>query len=176
MAIENARNYELATVDSLTGFCSRDHFFRRLEEEHTRVRRYGGQFALLMLDLDGFKAINDSHGHLAGDHYLKGIAQTVRDQLRDADLPCRYGGDEFCVLLPETELAGAQIIAERIRDAVSSRVLGSDGQILRTTISVGVAAFPDHDSGQLSGLVRNADEALYRAKRAGRNCVEPFAA
>lgn len=176
VAIENARNYQLATVDSLTGFSSRDYFFRRLEEEHTRVGRYGGQFALLMLDLDGFKDINDRHGHQAGDLYLRGIAETVREQLREADLPCRYGGDEFCVLLPETELKGAQVIAERIRVAVASRAIGTEAESLSTTISVGVAAFPDHDSGELKGLLRNADEALYRAKRAGRNCVVPFAA
>ena len=138
--------------------------------------RYGGQFALLMLDLDGFKDINDRHGHPAGDLYLRKIAETVREQLRDADLPCRYGGDEFCVLLPETELSGAQVIAERIRDAVAARSIGTEGESLHTTISVGVAAFPDHDSGELKGLLRNADEALYRAKRAGRNCVVPFAA
>jgi len=176
VAIENARNYQLATVDSLTGFYSRDWFFRRLEDEHRRVARYGGTFALLMLDLDGFKQINDSCGHLAGDEVLRSISATVRTQLRDADLPCRYGGDEFCLLLPETDLGGAESIAERIREAVSQCIVGYGGLPLHTTISIGVAAFPEHDAGDLSGLLHNADEALYRAKRRGRNCVVPFAA
>ncbi|NIR60222.1 MAG: GGDEF domain-containing protein, partial [Gammaproteobacteria bacterium] len=123
VAIENARHYQLATVDSLTGFHTRDHFFNRLEHEHRRARRYGGSFALLMLDLDGFKEINDGSGHLAGDHFLRVITRTVRAELREADLPCRYGGDEFCLLLPETELEGARAIAERIREAVRKKAV-----------------------------------------------------
>ena len=176
VAVENARHQRMASVDSLTGFFVKDYFFRRLDEEHKRVRRYGGHFALLMLDLDGFKAINDDNGHLAGDRFLGEITVTIRQRLRAADLPCRYGGDEFCLLLPETDLAGAQAIAERIREAVARRIVTFDGLALRTTVSIGVAAFPDHDAGDLRGLMRNADEALYRAKKAGRDRVVPFAA
>jgi diguanylate cyclase (GGDEF)-like protein len=163
-------------VDSLTGFFLRDYFFRRLEDECRRVRRYGGRFSLLMVDLDEFKQINDRNGHLAGDHYLRSISETIRAQLRAADLACRYGGDEFCLLLPETDRAGAQIIAERIRDAVSQKCVGLDQAALRTTASIGIAAVPEHDEGEYLALMRKADEALYRAKRAGRDCVVPFAA
>ncbi len=176
VAIENARHYRLATVDSLTGFFLRDYFFSRLTDEDRRVRRYGGKFALLMVDLDGFKDINDTNGHLAGDQYLKDIAAIIRSQLRGADAACRYGGDEFCLLLPETDLEGAQSIAERIRQAVAAHIVGVDGLALRTTVSIGVAVFPDHDSGDLRSLMRNADEALYSAKRSGRDRVVPFAA
>ena len=176
VAIENARHYQMATVDSLTGFFTRDYFFRRLGEEDKRVRRYGGHFALLMVDIDGFKEINDKNGHLAGDQYLTAVAATIRDQLRAADLACRYGGDEFCLLLPETGLGGGRAIAERVRNAVSRKIVGVDGLALRTTVSIGVAVFPEHDTGDLRGLMRNADEALYRAKRAGRDRVVPFAA
>jgi GGDEF domain-containing protein len=155
IAIENTRHYERATVDSLTGLYVRDHFFSRLEEEDERARRYGGGFALLMVDLDSFKEINDHNGHLAGDLYLREISATIRSQLRAADI---------------------RVIAERIRAAVSSRIVGADGLALRTTVSIGVAAFPDHGGGDLRELLRKADEALYRAKRAGRDRVVPFAA
>jgi len=176
VAIENVRNFQMASIDSLTGFFARDYFFRRLDEEHSRVRRYGGRFALLMVDIDTFKEINDRHGHLAGDQFLEEIAATVRTQLRAADIACRYGGDEFCLLLPETDLGGARSIAERIRTAVSRRIVGADGMALRTTVSIGLAVFPEHGSRDARELLRNADDALYRAKAKGRNCVVPYAA
>ena len=176
IVIESARHYELATVDSLTGLYVRDYFFSRLDEEDERARRYGGRFALLMVDLDGFKEINDRNGHLAGDQYLREISHVIRDQLRAADIACRYGGDEFCLLLPQTGLLGARAIAERIRAAVSRRIVGVEGLALRTTVSIGLAVYPDHDVGDLRGLMRQADEAMYRAKRSGRDRVVPSAA
>lgn len=175
-AVEYARHYRKATVDSLTGLFVRDHFFKRLDEEHRRVSRYGGGFSLLMLDLDGFKEINDRSGHLAGDRYLKSISTVIRGELRSADIACRYGGDEFSVLLPETGIAGATAIAERIRAAVGLHIVPVEGWALRTTASIGVAAFPGHGDGGAADVMRCADEALYRAKRAGRDCVVPFAA
>jgi diguanylate cyclase (GGDEF)-like protein len=176
VAVENARHYQKATVDSLTGFFLRDHFFKRLDEEHRRVSRYGGGFSLLMLDLDGFKEINDRSGHLAGDQYLRSISTVIRSELRSADIACRYGGDEFSVLLPETDIAGATAIAERIRAAVGLHIVSIEGAALRTTASIGVSAFPGHGAGKAADVMRCADEALYRAKRAGRDCVVPFAA
>jgi diguanylate cyclase (GGDEF)-like protein len=175
-AIDNARHHRLATIDSLTGFYLRDYFFRWLEEEQQRLRRYGGSLAVLMIDLDAFKGVNDDHGHLAGDRYLADIAQVVRAELRSADVACRLGGDEFCVMLPQTDLAGARIIAERIRNAVSRRVVAVDGAALRTTVSIGVAAYPEQATRDVAELVRLADEALYRAKREGRDRVAPWAA
>ena len=176
VAIENARNYAAATVDSLTGFFLRDYFFRRLREEYGRMSRYGGRFSLLMLDLDGFKAINDRHGHMTGDRLLKSVCQAIRAELRSADLACRYGGDEFCLLLPETGIRGARTIAERIRRAVAERVVEAEDEELRTTVSIGFAVFPEHDEGSIETLLRNSDTALYRAKRSGRDRVVPFAA
>jgi len=176
VALEAARHYHRATVDSLTGFHLRDYFFKRLGEEHTRATRYGGRFALLMIDLDGFKELNDLHGHLAGDRYLGRIGEVVRSHLREADLVCRYGGDEFCLMLPETDLEGAGVIAERIRAAVSSTAVGFESATLRTTVSIGISAYPQHDTGTARDLLRDADVALYRAKRNGRDCVVPFAA
>ncbi len=176
IAVENARHYQRASVDSLTGLYAREFFFSRLEEEDERARRYGGGFALLMIDLDGFKEINDRAGHLAGDQYLSEISGTIRAELRGADVACRFGGDEFCLLLPQTGVAGARAIAERIRDAVSRRIVAADGLGLRTTASIGLAAYPEHGGSDLKDLLRKADEALYRAKRAGRDQVVLFAA
>jgi diguanylate cyclase (GGDEF)-like protein len=175
-ALENARHHQAATVDSLTGLFLRDYFFRRLQEEFHRSARYGGPFALLMLDLDEFKQINDRHGHLAGDRYLRALGPTLRASLRLADLACRYGGDEFCILLPETDGIGARTIAERIRVAVGDLVIDSEGTPVRTTASIGLAVHPLHDGGELKALLRAADQALYRAKRLGRDRVVPWAA
>jgi diguanylate cyclase (GGDEF)-like protein len=176
VAIENAKHYQQATIDSMTGFHSRDYFFGRVAEEHRRVVRYGGGFALLMMDLDGFKTLNDRHGHLAADHYLREITEAVRGHLREADLPCRYGGDEFCILLPETDLEGGRTIAERIRSAVSGRIVEAEGAVLRTTASIGLAVFPHHGDDDVHDLLRKADQALYLAKRQGRDRVVTFAA
>lgn len=175
VAIENARHYALTTTDSLTGLYLRDAFFRRLEDEYTRAKRYDAAFAVLMLDLDGFKEINDRHGHAAGDRYLRAAGAAIKDRLRGADLACRYGGDEFCLLLPETDLAGAGAIAERVRQSVAGLVVPGDGASLHATVSIGVAAFPDHDAGDLKALLLRADQALYHAKRAGRDRVVSFA-
>jgi len=175
-ALESAQQQKRASIDSLTGFFLREYFFRRLDEEQRRARRYGGRFALLMIDLDGFKAINDRNGHLAGDRYLCAVAATIRAQLRGADMPCRYGGDEFSLLLPETDLPGACAIAERIREAVGELRIDAEGASLRSTVSIGLAAFPEHSTPEVKGLLRRADEALYRAKRAGRDRVVPYAA
>lgn len=176
VVVENAKHYQRATVDSLTGCFLREHLSRRLQEEHRRVVRYGGEFSVLMVDLDAFKPINDLHGHLAGDHYLRAVSRAIREQLRSADMACRFGGDEFCLLLPETDLEGGWIIGERIRSAVAHRVLAVESAPLRTTVSIGVAATPPAATAGLSGLVRNADEALYRAKRSGRDRVVRYAA
>jgi len=175
-ALEHARQQQAATVDSLTGLFLRDYFFRRLQEEFHRSARYGKPFALLMLDLDAFKEINDKNGHLAGDRYLRALGPVLRASLRLADLACRYGGDEFCILLPETDGTGARAIAERIRSAVAELVADGEGTPVRTTASIGLAVHPLHDGGDLKALLRAADQALYRAKRQGRDRVVPWAA
>ena len=170
-ALESAHQQQRATIDSLTGFFMRDYFFQRLEEEYRRAKRYDGGFALLMVDLDGFKSVNDRYGHLAGDRYLRSAAATIRAQLRGADMPCRYGGDEFALLLPETDLQGGRTIAERVREAVAGLEVEAEGALLRGTVSIGLASFPEHGSDDAKSLMRHADEALYRAKRAGRDRV-----
>jgi diguanylate cyclase (GGDEF)-like protein len=127
-----------------------------------------------MLDLDGFREINDRHGFHAGDRYLRAVGRAVAAQLRRADLGCRYGGDEFAVLLPETAAPGARVIAERMRGAIAALVVAVDGAALRGTVSIGVAAYPEHEAGESRLLVLRADHALYQAKRGGRDRVVPF--
>ena len=172
VAIENARHHHKATVDSLTGFFHKDFFFTRLHEEDSRVRRYGGKFALLMVDLDGFKQVNDTHGHLVGDRFLAEITDTIRKQLRGSDLASRYGGDEFAFVLPRTGVDDAKRVAERIRGDVQGHAFKWENRIYKTTASVGVAGYPNMGKEDPQEVVRAADEALYRAKAAGKNRVE----
>ncbi|HYS06401.1 MAG TPA: sensor domain-containing diguanylate cyclase [Candidatus Dormibacteraeota bacterium] len=171
VALENARNFQMATVDQLTRLYLRDFFFRKLSEEQARARRYGSTFTVLMLDLDSFKEINDRMGHLAGDRYLQKVGEVIRETMRAADIPCRYGGEEFCVLLPETDLDGATRIAERIRTRVSNLEVRIGDGVLRATISVGIAAYPADYPGTIQGFLEKADQALYLAKQSGRDRV-----
>ena len=171
VALENARHYQLATIDHLTGLYQRDYFFQRLGDEHRRAARYGSCFSLLMLDLDSFKKINDRSGHFAGDRFLKAVGAAIRGILRAADIPCRYGGEEFSILLPETDLAGARTIAERLRAEIGSIRLEEGGSSISTTVSIGVSAFPEHFDGNLTGLLQKADQALYSAKLQGKDRV-----
>jgi diguanylate cyclase (GGDEF)-like protein len=176
IGVENARHHAQAMTDSLTRLPLRDVFFRRFEEEYVRAKRYTAAFSILMLDLDGFKEINDRHGHVAGDRYLRAAGAALKARMRAADIACRYGGDEFCILLPETEPAGARQIAERLRQEMAQLFVELEGVSVRTTVSIGVASFPGHDTGEAKGLLLRADSALYQAKRAGRDRVVPFAA
>jgi diguanylate cyclase (GGDEF)-like protein len=177
MAIESGRNYQRAIRDELTGLYLREPFFQRLQDELLRSGRYGGAFALLMLDIDGFKGLNDRYGHIAGDRYLREVGNIIAASLRAADVPCRYGGEEFCLLLPETDPAGARAIAERIRESVAALAIRHGEEVVRATISIGVSV---HAAGPTvetpTGLVQRADEALYAAKRAGKNRVMSAAA
>lgn len=171
-ALENARLYEMATVDGLTKLYIRRHFEQRQAEEHRRFLRHGTPYALLLLDLDRFKAINDTHGHATGDLVLKEVAAVMRAKVReDLDVPGRYGGEELLVLMPETEEAGATIMAERLRAAVEGLVLQDPtGAPLRVTASFGVACCPQ-DGQEPGQLMEAADRALYAAKHGGRNQV-----
>jgi len=124
-----------------------------------------------MLDLDWFKEINDRLGHLTGDRFLQRVGDVVRDTMRAADIPCRWGGEEFCVLLPETDRDGAKAIAERIRVRTGEMVMHLGELAVRTTISIGIACYPEDSGGNLAVLLDRADRALYAAKQAGRNRV-----
>jgi len=159
-----------AMNDDLTGIFNRRHFMLLVEHEWARCRRYDTGGALLLIDADHFKRINDTHGHLAGDALLREMAATTARSLRQPDLLARFGGEELIVFLPHTDPLGALDVAERIREQVALLQLPWQGQTVGTTVSVGVAPLgPAHVN--LEALVHDADMALYQAKAAGRNCV-----
>jgi diguanylate cyclase (GGDEF)-like protein len=169
-AIDNARRFKearkLADLDALTGLHNRRYFHETLGREVSRAHRYGRQLALIVFDLDDFKAINDRIGHLSGDAVLAETAERVREAVRSADIPCRVGGDEFAVVLPESSTHDADQLYHRLRGAVSSRPVGQAGRLF---LSAGIAELhPDDDP--TSFFVR-ADEALYRAKELGKGQV-----
>ncbi len=171
VALERARHLVAASTDALTGLSQREVFFERVHVELERARRYGSDFALLMLDIDHFKTINDTYGHLAGDAFLVETGRRVTERLRAADLACRFGGDELTLLLPETDIHGARRFAERLRRDLAELSVPVDDAVIRSTVSIGVAAFGTSGARDLSELLGAADEALYRAKRRGRNRV-----
>jgi diguanylate cyclase (GGDEF)-like protein len=157
-----------AVTDELTGLANRGRFQELLNAEIEQVRRYHHPIGLIMLDMDDFKAVNDTYGHPQGDAVLRHVARVLQENSRDADSPARYGGEELSLILPHTDLEGAHAIAERIRTAVEGlRVARTDGHgVLRVTASLGVAASTD---GHEDALIADADEALYEAKRSGKN-------
>ena len=162
----------LATVDALTALSNRRHLMESGTHELARMRRYGSPMALMILDVDDFKRINDTWGHPTGDRVLQALAQVMNDAVRDQDTVGRLGGEEFAVILPETDQAGAAIIAERIRAAVQDSAMATtdDGTPVRITVSIGVTTLASENDSFEAALVR-ADNALYRAKEGGRNQV-----
>ncbi|HNR29563.1 MAG TPA: sensor domain-containing diguanylate cyclase [Candidatus Hydrogenedentes bacterium] len=171
LAIHNAKLYAMAVTDGLTGLYVRRYFDLRMEEEFDQARRYRRCFSLLMFDIDHFKRFNDAHGHQTGDAVLQQFAQLLRRNTRRADVCCRYGGEEMAVILPETGLAEAARLAEKLRGRIAETVFeGAEGGALSVTSSVGVAAF-GRAMTQPEDVVRAADKALYAAKEGGRNRV-----
>ena len=177
-ALRTKRYHDLlarrAQIDGLTGLWNRSYFDRRLDEETAAVQRYGRKLSLVLLDVDHFKRVNDTYGHPFGDRVLQLVGEAMHRALRTVDAPCRYGGEEFAVVLTQTDLAGAMIVAERLRTAVAALGLTHRGTPVHVTASCGVAA------GELVApasrctaalLVEMADEALYAAKQGGRDRV-----
>ena len=164
----NARLKETSFKDEVTGLYNRRFFSLRLEEELSRYRRFNHPVSVVLLDLDGFKAVNDEFGHTVGDDTLRDVAQILMKHSRGINVVSRYGGDEFAVLLVETSKAGARLYADRIREVVAKYPF-AHGKVV--TSSFGVASLPDDESGTADDLFRAADEALYAAKRAGKNQV-----
>ena len=159
-------------TDALTGTFNRRYLDRRLDEEVLRARRYGFPLAVLLLDIDHFKEINDEHGHPFGDGILAGLSQIVMNSVRRTDVVARYGGDEILVIATHTPLAAAAELGERLRQRIEGAEMGQAGEAgglsIRVTISAGVAGYSDElSSGQ--SLIQAADQALYQAKQAGRN-------
>jgi diguanylate cyclase (GGDEF)-like protein len=162
--------YRMTTVDGLTQVFNRRYFEDAIERELSRARRYTRPLSLILLDIDYFKKINDTFGHLAGDHVLKDVALTLRAKTRKEDVFARYGGEEFAILLPELDLKGALQLAEKARRLIEKHVFSFDGEIIPVTISAGVAMMVKKNE-DAAELIRRADEKLYEAKSAGRNRI-----
>lgn len=175
IAIENAILYqksaELTVTDDLTKLFNSRYLNVHLRREIKRSRRYGVPVSMIFLDLDGFKQVNDSYGHLAGSRALYEVGQVLQEMVREIDVVSRYGGDEFTIILPQTGATGAMIIAERVRTGIQDRVFLTDlGLDVRLTASFGVSTFPDHGQSR-EDLIQRADQAMYMVKDRGKNGV-----
>ena len=181
-AIEKAHDFEtvvsdkerleiMASTDSLTGCMNRRALLETLEHEVDRARRYNLVLTLLMVDLDHFKKVNDTLGHVVGDTVLHQLGDLLRREVRSVDAVARYGGEEFVILLPETAVHGAMIFADRMRQRIANYAFGDPDRPVRITVSVGVACYPDRAVESPESFIALADAALYRAKADGRNVV-----
>lgn len=168
----NHRLEELSNTDYLTKLYNRRYFMELLELEFQRAQRYQAELSFVMIDIDHFKTFNDTYGHLLGDRILFEVSAILQENLRVHDIMGRYGGEEFGLFMPETDVQGALIVAERYRRRVEEFLLLEGTAELRVTISLGVACFPRHDVHSVDDLIRISDNALYKAKKNGRNRVE----
>lgn len=169
----NQQLQQLSRTDRLTGLNNRGYWEECLQHEYARHRRYQSMAALVMFDIDHFKAVNDTFGHPAGDKVIQAVAEVIREQIRDTDYAGRYGGEEFVVLMPDIDTSGAIVFAERLRLRIESLVVTYEKQAIPFTISLGVAdlSFPTDDHKQ---LIERADQALYASKKGGRNQTNSY--
>jgi diguanylate cyclase (GGDEF)-like protein len=164
---------ELSIRDSLTSLYNRRYFLERLKEEVNRADKFKLKFSFIMIDIDDFKKCNDFFGHLVGDYVLREVAKTIRDNIRHIDLACRYGGEEFCLLLLDTTKEGAFFAAERIRKNLEKKKIKAYDEELSITVSIGIASFPDDGKTELE-LIEKSDTALYIAKTKGKNQIYAY--
>ncbi len=168
----------LASIDDLTQLYNRRYFFERFNQEVERAKRYQRPLSCIIMDIDYFKHVNDSYGHLAGDQVLIDIAQILINNCRQSDLAGRYGGEELIILLPETEADGAMIIADRIREMIEEhQTVDGKGAVIGVTVSMGVASLSGTELGNIDKnerIVQYADDALLVAKKGGRNRIELY--
>jgi two-component system cell cycle response regulator len=162
--------YRLTTVDGLTQIFNKRYFSEALAREIARATRYHRELSLVMFDLDHFKEVNDTHGHLAGDAVLKTLSMTIKSKIRTEDIFARYGGEEFAIILPEIDGHNAHQFAEKVRRIVETTEFRFEGTIIPVTISMGVATL-DNEEPTTAALIKRADDYLYEAKSGGRNCV-----
>ncbi|NPA40751.1 MAG: GGDEF domain-containing protein [Aquificae bacterium] len=172
LQVEKNRFEEMAYTDPLTGLSNRRFFMEEAKRMMDLAKRYKEPLALIMLDIDNFKRINDQYGHDVGDLVLKSLADVIKRSVRSSDIPARFGGEEFVIMLPRTDERGAVMVAERIREGFRNSKVHVNGKDVWTTVSVGIALYePGED---IESLIKKADEALYEAKRKGKDRVEVF--
>ncbi|MCG6539692.1 GGDEF domain-containing protein [Pseudomonas sp. KSR10] len=169
----NQELQRLSSTDRLTGLFNRGHWEEMLRQDYARHRRYDRNAALVMFDIDHFKRINDSYGHQAGDAVIQRAAELIRQSMRDADIAGRYGGEEFVVLLPDTDSEGAVTFAERLRQSIEAHEVIHEGRSIHFTVSLGIADLSQPTSGYAQ-LIERADSAMYMSKSAGRNQVSLY--
>jgi diguanylate cyclase (GGDEF)-like protein len=175
LVMKNRTLAEISARDSLTGLYNRWYVMEKIDSEMNRSLRHGCPVSVLMLDIDHFKRVNDAFGHAAGDGVLRSVAQVLRDSCRVYDVPGRYGGEEFCVVLPETKTGNTTVVAERIRERMASSSFNVGGDSVVVTASIGIAGIDSMEGEGIvspSILIDRADRALYSAKHHGRNRVE----
>ncbi len=175
LVVRNRTLSEVSSRDALTGLYNRSYVIEKIDSEINRAMRHGSPMSLLMLDIDHFKRINDTWGHAAGDEVLKNIGKVLRESCRVYDVPGRYGGEEFCIVLPETKLGNTTVVAERIRQRLESTesMCGADSIVV--TASIGIAGMDESANDEIlspAALIDRADRALYSAKSRGRNRIE----
>jgi len=163
----------LAITDSLTQVFTRRYIMERFTEELARVRLKKMRLSFLMLDVDYFKQVNDRYGHLVGDRVLQSVATKIMENVREIDIVGRYGGEEFCIVLPDTDAAGSLYVAQRVCKSIADSLIKAYDANVKVTVSIGISAFPD-DGKSMSSLIDKADWALYQAKKHGRNQVRCF--
>jgi diguanylate cyclase (GGDEF)-like protein len=178
ISIQNAMRYELleqmATTDGLTGLHNHRRFQEMLEEEVEEAKRYEHKLSLMLVDIDHFKRVNDTYGHPKGDEVLRRVARVLNELARTTDRVCRYGGEEFAIIMPQTDKNGGRLLAERFRTEIKEQVFQSDQGEFSITFSVGVCTFPDQ-ARHKQELIDKADQALYHAKNHGRDQTVHYA-
>lgn len=175
LAAANAKLLALVDIDDLTGLYNMRSIYQKLETELNRAKRNNRAVAVIMMDMDEFKRVNDTHDHLFGSFVLAEVGKIIQATIRGVDFAARYGGDEFLVALSETSVDGATLFAERLRKAISAYNFVKDGNSMNLTASFGVAVIqPTIQAIDAKSLVRFADHSLYEAKRSGKNCVKSF--
>jgi len=177
LVVKNRNLCEVSSRDVLTGLYNRWYVIEKIDTEINRAMRHGSPMSVLMLDLDHFKRINDTWGHSAGDEVLKAIGKLLKDSCRVYDVPGRYGGEEFCIVLPETRMGNTAVVAERIRQRLEATELTCGSESIVVTASIGIAGMDEPASSEIlspAALIDRADRALYSAKSRGRNRIETW--
>ena len=173
-AVQNHLHYERTLRDIKTGLYNNSFFTNRLNEEIIRSRRMSSWTSIIIIDVDRFKEFNDQYGHLAGDRVLETLAITIKQGVRAGDVPSRFGGEEFTVLLPDTDREEAWLVAERLRTMVSQMMVAWDPPVSKITISLGIITFNKEMNMTAEEVIRRADEALYISKEMGRDCTSAW--